>query len=161
MEMYEIYEGLSKRLQQMEPAYLQEKTKFDFHMEEAAKAEANMNQLKVNVDALKDALAALERGDFTPLKEVTSEEINVESVIIAEETKDVVEEKKQVKQLTWTKKNPYLGQYDRYGNKMNHWRNQTAAARDLGWSQSGISHFMKFDKEQQIRKKNFYFAWEY
>lgn len=161
MELNEIYEGLKTNLKNLTPEREKLETIVeDYHtMIESYKkkletAEMQLKEIKDKEFALKSAMENLElidvKGANTPetKEEVKTEEKNAEPV-------------KKVRQLQWKHKNARLIQIDRNGKEIGNYPSQAAASRKIGWDQSSLSRFMRFGKEEQIRKKNFYFMWEY
>lgn len=171
MEMLDILKELENRLNEVKPKLKElddEVSACAKAVEEATKAlgdaESRRTKIRNNVDSLEMALESLRMGQFDDLSAVVQQvvEAKKEEPPKAEEVKETkVELKKKKKDLVWLHKDAIVVQYDRHGNKMGHWRTQKAAARALGWSQSSVSHFMKFRSDEQIRKKNFYLAYEY
>lgn len=161
MELNTIYEGLMENLKNLAP----EKEKLetvveDCHtrmaemMRELETAQTRLKEIEDKEFALKSAIENLElinvKGADAPK---TKEEVKTEE----KKTEPV----KKVRQLQWKHKSARLIQVDRNGKEIGNYPSQAAAARNIGWDQSSLSRFMKFRKDEQIRKKNFYFMWEY
>lgn len=122
-------------------------------MAEQESAEKKLKDLKGEYDALVKMKEAYESA-FGLNDENNSNK--------TEETKTKeTEGKASKKPLTWKHKSARLLIIDRNGNQIGNYATQAAASRALGWDQSSISRFMKFGIDEQIRKKNFYFKWEY
>ena len=166
MEIREIYSGIEGQLMEIEPLLKKQEAKVsecEAMLEKAMAAmEAAENELKTTksrYEALTRAKEALgDMADIPPkkLKEEVEEEEKIDDFL---STMKIV--KKPIKQPVWKHKDAVLVRFDRHGKEIDRYRNQSAAARNMGWSQSGLSHFMKFDKEGQIRRKGFYFQWEH
>lgn len=156
MEMNEIYASLQKKLQEIEPAYKALEDKYLFHLAEAEKVEAEMNKTKSNVEALKNAIAALETGNFKPVEEKKEEKQDVKLIGVL--TGNPVKVKMVNPRKLRNAKGDVI-QYNANGDILNRWPSQRSAAQGLRWDQSGISKFMKQDHNTQIRKKGFYLDW--
>ena len=163
-----IYEGLKKNLVEMGPKIKElEENAGKFrklakeYNEKLEKAENELKEAKDIEFALKSAMENLELIDVDTKKtEEKKPEVKVEEKKpeVKTEDKDIC---KPVKQLKWNHKNARLIQKDRYGKVIGNFITQKAAARSLGWDQSSISRFLKLSNDEQIRKKNFYFTWEF
>lgn len=153
MKMADIYVGLETELQKIEPAYMEAEKDYNYHLAEAEKAEAKMNELKENVMALREAMAALQKGNFAP----SEEEKKVEE---REQAKKEELAKAKVKPAKdWVRRKGEIGQFKPNGEIINSWTSQRSAAVSLHWSQTGVGKFMKLDNATQIRKKGFYLAY--
>ena len=144
-----LYEEKVKAAQKIfdeaEKALLEEKKKY--------------NTAKDKVDAISMALESLKMGGFAT--NIPMEKAPVKIVSPEPEIKKDISEKKKLRNLDWKHKNACVIQINEYDNVIDRFRSQNAAARKLNWSQSSISHFMKFSKDEQIRKKGFALVWEY
>lgn len=147
LKMSDIYMGMEKALKEIEPAFEEAQKKYEYFMAEAEKADATIKELETNVISLKNALKALEQGDFSALNN--------------EIEKKNEEEAKKPKPVIWHKKNPDLVRYDATGKEIGRYSSQKKAAIALHWDQSGVCRFMKLSKEAQIKRKQFYFAYEH
>ena len=159
MELNEIYEGLKENLKNLTPEREKLETIVeDYHtMIESYKkkletAEEKLKEIKDKEFALKSAMENLELID---VKEADASEMK------KEETMPAMEPTVRKRQLQWKHKSARLIQIDRNGKEIGNYPSQAAAARKMNWDQSSLSRFMKFGKDEQIRKKNFYFMWEY
>ena len=159
MELNEIYEGLKENLKNLTPEREKLETIVeDYHtMIESYKkkletAEEKLKEIKDREFALKSAMENLELID---VKEANAPETK------KEETMPAMEPTAQKRQLQWKHKSARLIQIDRNGKEIGNYPSQAAAARKMNWDQSSLSRFMKFGKDEQIRKKNFHFMWEY
>lgn len=160
MELLSIYEGLRSNIEELEPKKKELEKQVDEYrriVEENQKkldeAAAKLKDIQDREFALKNAMDSLELIDLG-----NSETVKPAENKLLDGLKIV---KQPVKQPVWTRKNAKLVQFNRYDQQIGNYSTQAAAARALGWDQSSISRFLKFDKEAQLRKKNFYFAWEH
>ena len=157
MELNEIYNGIKENLDQLLPKLKDlEKTVEDYR-KLLSGAETELTEIRAKVEGLQMAKESMEMAGLSMGRKAPEDAISEETVKKAEE---IADEHKPPK-LKWTTKDAKLAQKDRNGKTMNVFRTQSAAARFLHWDQSSISRFMKLDREAQISKKNFYFAWEY
>lgn len=167
MELIKIYEGLKENLEEIEPRKMKlEETVENYGRiiaEAKKKLEAAENELKEVTDkifALKSAMENLElidvHGEAHDEAKVETPKTEIEKIL---DGNKII--RQPIKQPKWTRKNGRLVQFDRYENKLDTFATQAAAARKLGWDQSSICRFMKFNKDEQIRRKNFYFKWEF
>jgi len=147
--MSDIYMGLERQLKELEPKMCELKKLYEEHLNAAEKAEEEMLVIEGNMTALRKAITALQAVDMPPTQEEVKE---------AEKAK---KEETAKKQLTWKHKKAYVVRYDRNGDILNKAPSQKAMARDMGWDQSSLSRFMRFDQDSQIAKKGYYFGWEY
>lgn len=117
----------------------------------AEKVEADNERVRSNVIALKEAIAALQKCDFTPTEEELKEEKK-------EQAKK--EELAKIKPFnpvkSWSRRKGEIGQFKPNGELVNRWTSQRSAGISLRWSQTGVSHFMKLDRDTQIRRKGWY-----
>ena len=165
MELLDIYNGLKENMDELGPR--------------KADLEKMVNDYQLMVDKYQRLLS----GATLELKDITDREFALKSAMenlelidvkapIKEETENEKENdtdtlygakviKRPVKQPQFTKKSARLGRYDRNDELIESYATQAAAARTLGWDQSSVSRFLKFEKDTQIRKKNFYFKWIY
>lgn len=163
MELIKIYQGLKENLEEIEPRRIKlEETVANYGKiitEAQKKLEAAEDELKEITDkifALKSAMENLELIDVYDEAKVETPKTEMEKLL---DGNKII--RQPIKQPKWTRKNGKLVQFDRYGNRIDTFATQAAAARKLGWDQSSICRFMKFNKDEQIRKKNFYFTWEF
>ena len=163
MELIKIYQGLKENLEEMEPQKIElEETVENYGkiITEAQKkletAEDELKELTDKIFALKSAMENLELIDVHDEVKVETPKSEIEKLL---DGNKII--RQPIKQPKWTRKNGRLMQFDRYENKMDTFTTQAAAARKLGWDQSSICRFMKFNKDEQIRRKNFYFKWEF
>lgn len=159
IEMMDIFMGLEKQLEEIEPAYMQAEKDYNFHLAEAEKAEALMNGLKINVDALRSAIDSLKKGnfvfpDFTKELEEKKEEVEPKLVLTIPS-----DEKPKTKPKRWMTQKGEVWKFAPDGTVLEKFTSQCAASRSMHWDQSGISKFMRFSHETQIRKKGFYLDW--
>lgn len=173
MQMREMYTGILEKMNEHEPLLKKQEVKvaecekaMDKAMAELESAEEEMKRLKGRYDALVKMKEAYESAfGLNSEDDIFAKTEKVEAK--TEEKKP--EEKKEVKsvrkgpvpQLVWKHKDARLIRMDRAGNKIGDYATQAAAARALGWDQSSVSRFMKFGRDEQLRKKNFYFMWEH
>ena len=161
MEMHEIYASLQAKLNEIEPKYLEAEKDYEFHMAEAEKASNRMDEVKSSVDALRKAIAALGEGDFSCLVDEKPKKpipiVTTVGVPVIPTENATVSKAPREHAGKW--KNLEVWQYKPNGEVMNSWTSQRAAARSLGWSQSGLSYFMKYSKEKQIRERGYYIEW--
>lgn len=163
MELIKIYEGLKENLEEIEPRKMELEEPVEKYgriiAEATKKLEAAKNELKEATDkifALKSAMENLELIDVHD--EVPVETPKTEMDRLLDGNKII---RQPIKQPKWTRKNGKLVQFDRYENRIDTFATQASAARNLGWDQSAICRFMKLNKDEQIRRKNFYFKWEF
>ena len=167
MEMHEIYASLQAKLNEIEPKYLEAEKDYEFHMAEAEKASKRMDEVKSSVDALRKAIAALGEGNFSYLVDDKPKKPipivrTVGVPIVTMDTTAPLENatvSKSPRERAGKWKNLEVWQYKPNGEVMNNWTSQRMAAKALGWSQSGLSHFMKYSKEKQIRERGYYIEW--
>lgn len=158
MTLLEIYNGMKENLAKMEPRITElqgiiaeHRAEIEKHQKQIEAAQAELKKIQDIVEPLNFSKEALELTGIQEMEEEKNE---------TEVKKEV--DKKQTKKeefSTWTRKNPKLVRCDRNGQELGRYSTQKAAARDLGWDQSSLSRFLKFDKSQQLAKKNFYFSW--
>ena len=153
MKMNEIYVGLETELQKIEPAYIEAEKSYNYHLAEAEKAEAEMNKMKENVMALREAMAALQKGNFAPSEEEKKAEEREQA------KKEELARAKVKPAKSWVRRKGEIGQFKPDGEIINSWTSQRSAAISLRWSPTGISKFMKLDNATQVRKKGFYLAY--
>ena len=150
MKMNEIYVGLETELQKIEPAYMEAEKNYNFHLAEAEKAEAKMNELKENVMALREAMAALQKGNFADEEELKKAEEQRKKEL------SMPPVKKENPAKSWTRRKGEIGQFKQNGEIINAFSSQRSAANSLRWDSSSVSRFMKLDHNTQVRKKGFY-----
>lgn len=167
MEMKDMYFGILEQMKGYEPLLKEQEGKIaecekamEKIMAEQESAEKKLNRLKGRYDALVKMKEAYEsvfglNAEDEPKKE------DIKETVETKETKTETVSKASKKELTWKHKSARLIAFDRNGNQIGNYATQAAAARAMNWDQSSISRFMKFGREEQIRKKNFYFKWEY
>ena len=160
MELNEIYEGLKENLKNLTPEREKLETivedyrvMMESYKKKLETAEERLKEIKDQEFALKSAMENLELID---VKGANAPEMKKE-----ETTEQKTEPQKKTRQLQWKHKSVRLIQIDRNGKEIGNYPSQAAAARKMNWDQSSLSRFMKFGKDEQIRKKNFYFMWEY
>ena len=152
----EIYTGLKMNIAELEPKIEDLRKKINDYHGKLKEAEDELNNLTNQYESLRMSRESLELIDVS--KKTAIEKNPSDGT--AQNTK-TAKPVKPVKKLTWTTKNAKLLKIDRFDNVLGRYPSQVAAARDMHWDQSSLSRFMKFSREQQIAKKNFYFKWEY
>lgn len=152
MELKSIYEGLKENLNTMAPRMKELEMEIEDYRERLEAAESELKELQDKQFALKSAMENLE------LIELGAEEQKSKIDKLNEVNKII---RQPIKQPRWTRKSGRLVQRDRNDLEIGCFVSQKAAARKLNWDQSSISRFIKSSKEEQIRKKNFYFKWEF
>ena len=176
MEMAEILKEMEANLDNQKAVLKLHESKVEILQDAFNKAQKELNDelarlttVKDDVFATEQAIDMLKMGSFAQKKaeettdvkaEVKEEEKAAKPEMIAAEPKKSTT-RKQVKQLEWKHKGAYVLQLNKYGNILDRWSSQKAAARSMRWDQSSVSKFMKLDKEVQLKKKGFYLAWEY
>lgn len=150
LSINEIYVGLEQNLAEIEPKMKELQKKIAEYRKKMEEAENELTALSNQFESLRMSKESLELIDVSK-KEATDK--------AASEEKEP--EKKSIKKLKWTTKNARLLKLDRYDNILGDYSTQRAAARDMGWDESSMSRFLKFNKDQQIAKKNFYFRYKY
>lgn len=163
MKMREMYAEILERMTGYEPLLKEQENAVAECEKAMEKAMADMDSAEKKLKNLKgkyDALVKMKEA-YESAFGLNSEDEVKKTETEEKEEKTEVYVKKPVKQLNWRHKNARLIAFDRNGEKIGDYATQAAAARALKWDQSSISRFMKFGKDEQIRKKNFYFAWEY
>ncbi len=156
MEIKDIYAGIEKELARIEPDYREAEKNFEFHMAEAEKAETKMNELKANVLALREALAALEKGDFE-YKSVVKPEISKDGDVKVVPANPGAFFKPDVKAVKMNRVSKgEVWKFAPNGTVLEKFTSQKSAAISLRWDQSSVSRFMKLDHANQIRKKGYY-----
>ena len=168
MTMEEICRMIDAELAKSEPTLKKIEEEINYHLTEADKLDHEATQLRINVASLTKAKAALlgisnEQTD-TNISNVVEEPVEAKATEEPDQEYriNVYPDKKEktTKKTTGGKwAHQEVWQYDANGNIMNSFTSQHSAARHIGWSQSGLSHFMKQNKDTQIRKKGFYFVW--
>lgn len=161
MEMHEIYASLQSKLNEIEPKYLEAEKDYEFHMAEAEKASKRMDEVKSSVDALRKAIEALGEGNFSAIFEPKPKKpipiVRTVGVPVAPVENATASKAPRERAGKW--RNLEVWQYKPNGDVINSWTSQRMAAKALGWSQSGLSHFMKYSKEKQIRERGYYIEW--
>ena len=152
MELKSIYDGLKENINMMAPRMKELEKEIEDYREMLEAAESELKELQDKQFALKSAMENLE------LIELEAEE-QKSKIDKQNEVNKVI--RQPIKQPRWTRKSGRLVQRDRNDLEIGCFVSQKAAARKLNWDQSSISRFIKFSKEEQIRKKNFYFKWEF
>lgn len=167
MKMREMYTEILERMTGYEPLLKEQEMAVAECEKAMEKAMAEMDSAEKKLNSLKgkyDALVKMKEAYESAFGLNGEDEVNKKTEEKEEKTEVKESEKyvkKPVKQLNWRHKNARLIAFNRNGEKIGDYATQAAAARALKWDQSSISRFMKFGKDEQIRKKNFYFAWEY
>ena len=172
MTLLEVYNGMKENLAQMEPMTLELQKKIEEHK---AKIKEIETESKLKIDEhqsqIDEAAAELKKiQDIVESLNLSKETLETTVIEEKKEVSTVDDEKKkreadrarrqQAKEFsTWTTKNPKLVKMDRNGRELGRYNTQKAAAREMGWDQSSMSRFLKFNKDQQLMKKNFYFTW--
>ena len=162
MDLSSIYEGLRKNLEEMKPEKDElEKLVGNYRkiVEENQmkldEAEAKLKDICDKEFAIRNAMDSLELIDIKDSDQHTEEKTDHKAL----EGMKIV--RQPIKQPVWTREKAKLVRYNRYDQEIDNFSTQAAAARALNWDQSSISRFLKFDKEAQLRKKNFYFMWQH
>lgn len=150
MEMKQIVKELENKLEEAKTQVEDWEAKEKFYTEAANAANKELELLKDNITSLEMMIEASKEGHFG-LNGAKADKPKQEPKAV------------KPKEVEVDPKHKRAGVYkiNRYDNIEDRWRSQRAAAKALGWDQSGLSKFMKLNKDTQINKKGFALVWEY
>lgn len=152
MEMKDIIKELEEKLKETKTQVEDWEAKEKFWTEAVKTAQNALRVLRDNTTSLEMMIEAAKEGHFGLNGMAKTEKPK-------QETK--VEKPKEEKKVDPRHRGAGVYKINRYDNVEDRWKSQRAAAKALGWDQSGLSKFMRLSKDTQINKKGFALVWEY
>lgn len=160
-KLNEILKELETELENTETAYNKAEKDYNYHLDEAVKAEAMMNELRNNLEGLRKVVQTMKNVTNEKAEMPEVEDSKVTANVISDDHKVIgrltfpKEEKKKV--YTMHEKKGELWKFAPDGTVLDKYCSQHDAAMSMGITQSAVSYFMKNNnREKQILKKGWY-----
>ncbi len=151
-----IYENLRSEIEKTEPQVMDLEKKVNEYKALLEESENELKKLNDVLFALKNAFDSMELIDGI---NGTVEIKQAEEVKPAEKKEETAVPYRKVKQIDWKTKDRKVIVI-KNGEIVGKFSTQSRAAKFLGWTQSGVSAFMRQDEGTQLRKKGLVIKWE-